>query len=196
MSGSALTEKRLARRLLLLLSGALIFFLGWIFFFEPTFRPVIEAAIGKKIFELSGFVVFTYHFVFGLVPPLAVGIGSYAYAYYKWFLPNRTRLANEQLKKLSEARAAMTSAVTYIEAFEKELREKSSEAERLRDEVLSLKLLNSENAAELEKKLKAMESLTRNRIWFERIFAFFIGILSSLAASYFWQILQSHASPK
>jgi hypothetical protein len=107
-------------------------------------------------------------------------------------MPNRTRLANEQLKKLSEARAAMASAVKYMEMFEKELREKSSEAERLREQVLSLQLLNSENATELERKLKAMESLTRNRIWFERVFAFFIGILSSLAASYLWYILQSH----
>ena len=93
----------------------------------------------------------------------------------------------------SIGRAAMTSAVAYIEMFEKELRNNSSEAERLRDEILSLKLLNSENAQELEKKLKAMQSLTSNRIWFERAFAFFIGILSSLAASYFWQILQSRA---
>ena len=127
-----------------------------------------------------------------LLPPLVVGVGSYVYAYLKWFMPNRTRLANEQLKKLSEARAAMASAVKYMEMFEKELREKSSEAERLREQVLSLQLLNSENATELERKLKAMESLTRNRIWFERVFAFFIGILSSLAASYLWYILQSH----
>ncbi len=193
MSAPELTEKQIAKRLLFLLAGTMIFFFGWLFYFEPIFTLIIEKAADKKIHELPEFLAATYGFVFGLLPPLAVGFGSYIYAYYKWFMPNRARLANEQLKKLSEARTAMTSAVNYIEAFEKELREKSSEAERLREEVLSLKLLNSESAAELEKKLKAMESLTRNRIWFERGFAFFIGILSSLAATYLLQILQSHA---
>lgn len=181
------------QRLLLLSSGVVIFFFGWLFLVEPNLvKPAIEAAIGKNVFLLGPFIAFAYGLVFVLLPPLVVGVGSYVYAYLKWFMPNRTRLANEQLKKLSEARAAMASAVNYMEMFEKELREKSSEAERLREQVLSLQLLNFENATELERKLKAMESLTRNRIWFERVFAFFIGILSSLAASYLWYILQSH----
>lgn len=178
---------------MLLSSGVVLFFSSWLFFLEPNLvKPAIESAIGKNIYLLGPFIAFAYGLGVVLLPPLLVGVGSYVYAYQKWFMPNRTRLANEQLKKLSEARAAMTSAVTYMELFEKELREKSSEAERLREQVLSLQLLNSENAAELEKKLKAMESLTLNRIWFERVFAFFIGILSSLAASYFLYILQSH----
>lgn len=190
MNNAPSTEKQMARAVLLLLAGVMLFFLAWVSLAEPAFKPIFEAAIGKEVFELPWFAEFMYFLAFGLLPPLAVGAGSYAFAYYKWFIPNRTKLANEQLQKLSEARKAMAKAVTYIEVFEQELREKSSEAERMREEVLSLKLLNSEHAAELERKLKAMESLTRNRIWFERTFAFVIGILSSLAASYLWQAFQ------
>lgn len=190
MSTPPSTEKKLARALLLLLVAVVLFFFAWLFFIEPSFTPLIEAYFGKKIWELPELVAILYHLLFGLLPPFAVGAGAYAFAYYKWFIPNRTKLANEQLQKLSDARRAMASAVAYIESFEQELKQKSTEAEKLRDEVLSLKSLNAENAVELENKLKAMESLTRNRIWFERIFAFVIGILSSLVASYLWLAVQ------
>jgi len=184
------TEKQISRALLLLLTAVVCFFFAWIFFIEPRLTRLVESFIGKEVWNFPEPFAFLYSFLFGLVPPFGVAAGAYAFAYFRWFIPNRTKLANEQLQKLSDARLAMTTAVAYIESFEQELKQKSTEAEKLRDEVLSLKSLNAESVVELEKKLKAMESLTRNRIWFERIFAFVIGILSSLVASYLWLAVQ------
>jgi ABC-type multidrug transport system fused ATPase/permease subunit len=126
-----------------------------------------------------------------IVVPIVVTFGGGFLIYVRWFLPQRGRLAQEQLAKLKEARSALLTAVSQIESFEAELREKSSQAERLQQELDSLKTLNAETAADLEKKLKALELVNRNRIWFERLVAFLIGVISSLSASYVWQ--QIHA---
>ena len=193
MNNSTLTEKQITRRIASLLTGWIVFFLAWMFYLEPITTQKIQNIAGINIYDLPESISATYSFIFGLLPPLIIGTSSYIYAYNHWLMPNRTKVANEQLKKIAEARKAMINAVNYIELFEKELQEKSSEAEILRDKVASLKTLNSENAAELEKKLKAMESLTLNRIWFERGFAFFIGILSSIASTYLLQIIQQLA---
>ena len=188
------TEEKLSRAMLLLTIAVVAFFAGWMFFVEPELTRLFETLIGKRMFELPEVLAVAYLIVVGFAPPFAVAAGAYAFAYFKWFIPNRGRLAQEQLIRLADARQALASAVTHIEGIEQELRQKSAEAEKLRDDVLSLKLLNSENATELERKLKAMESLTRNRIWFERAFAFIIGILSSLVATYVWQVVQPSGS--
>jgi chromosome segregation ATPase len=57
------------------------------------------------------------------------------------------------------------TAVGQIESFEQELDQKSIQAERLEVELASLKARNAETAAELEKKLRAVELVNRQRIW-------------------------------
>jgi hypothetical protein len=121
---------------------------------------------------------------------MAICAGVWYYAYRRWFMPSRARIAADQMAKLAEARRALSAAISYIEYFEGELKSKSTQAERLREQVLSLQSLNAEGVKDLERKLRAMDVLNRSRLWFERLFAFMIGIGSSLAASYFWVVLR------
>ena len=189
MKRQATYESRLNRRLISLLIGVVLFFFVWLFVVEPRVTSHLETLLGRKIWEYGVPVGFMYGFGFGILPPIALGAAAYTYAYFLWILPHKTKLAQQQLQKLADAREAMRSALVYIETFESELRHKSVEAERLRNEILSLKLVNSESAEELARKLNAISSVSRSRIWFERWFAFFAGILSSLVASWLWQLL-------
>lgn len=186
-------QRRMERRALLLLVVLVTFFFGWMFGIEPLLQARLEESLGYSIYGLPKVVSFAYSIGVAVLFPGGVCVGVYAYAYHHWFIPNRTKLANEQIAKLAEARKAVASAVSYLASFENEMKTKSIEAERLREQVLSLQLLNSENTKDLELKLRAMDSLSRNRIWFERTFAFIIGIASSLAASYVLQVFQAHA---
>ena len=187
---SPASQRRADWAALALLVVLIVFFFGWMVGVEPYLQRRLEAYLGKTLYEVSDGIAFLWSLGVGLLFPGLVCFLVWAFFYSRWLISNRTRVANEQIAKLVSARRAMSAAVFHLEQFEEELREKSAEAERLRTEVLSLKSLNDEQVQELEMKLKAMESLSRNRIWFERAFAFIIGIASSLAASYFWESLR------
>ena len=121
---------------------------------------------------------------------MAMSFAVYAFVYYRWFIPKRSKLVAEQVEKLTLARKAMSEAVSYIATYEAELARLSAETAARQEEVRLLKQLSSENSSLLEERLRGMELLARNRIWFERAFAFVIGILSSIAASYIWLAIQ------
>jgi len=168
----------------------LAFFFYWMEVVTPRLQILVEASLGRSIFDLPIAISLVIFFVIMVVPPFAIAAGVYVFVYFRWFIPNRSKLVNEQIEKLATARHAMREAVSYIETYEVELKRMSAEAEALHQEVRSLKLLNSENTQDLELKLKAMNTLALSRIWFERIFAFVIGVLSSLVASYLWLAIQ------
>ena len=168
-----------------------LFGIAWIIFGEPAIRPKWEAFFDIKLSEFYTFLKFLYFmlstllsFIIGLIIVIFITAS-------KWDIPKQNDRVNEQMKNLADARKAMAGAVTYIKQFEEDIKKKSSEAERLHEEILSLKLVNSESVEELDKKLSAIESLKRNRIWFERILSFMIGVFSSLIATYFYQVIQS-----
>jgi hypothetical protein len=184
MNMPKLTQRQVELSSIALAALLATFFFGWMFGVEPEIRRSLEAKLGHSIFRLPDVVSFTYAFGVGVAFPATVCVGAWTLAYYRWFVPNRTRLANEQLKKLADARKAMTDAVAYLALIEQDLQQKSHEAERLQDQVLSLRLINEENVEDLQRKLKAMSVLNTQRIWYERGFAFFIGVASSIAATF------------
>lgn len=190
MKKRQLSQKKVETWGLILFISSVAFFLGWVFGVEPIFRNWIENYLGHSIYDLPEILSFLIVIGVGVLFPSIICGGIWAYAYYAWFIPSKTRLANEQISKLTEARKAMKAASGFLESFENELRTKSAEAERLREEVLSLELLNNENTKELESKLNAMESLKHNRIWFERAFSFGIGFASSFMASFLIEFFQ------
>jgi hypothetical protein len=168
----------------------LALFFSWTELVVPIIKSWLEHRYSVRVFELPEFLAFSFYMFVGVAPPLAVSLAVYGFAYFRWFIPNRGRIVQEQLLKLSNARRAMSEAASHIQTFEEELQRKSAEAEVLRAEVDSLKSLSQESATELEKKIRAMQTLSQSRIWFERAFAFFVGILSSIAANYIWIVLQ------
>ena len=160
-------------------------YVGWMFGIEPTITAWLEERLSFTVRNLPEPLAIAYGLGANVLVPVVFCLGLGAFVYFKWLIPSRTKLANEQISKLADARRAMITATAYLELFESDLRSKSAQAERLREEVLSLQALNSENVQDLERKLKAMESLKRSRIWFERTASFVTGVASSLAATYF-----------
>jgi len=168
----------------------LVVFFSWLQVGFPLLSKWLESKFAFQRLLLPEPLFLTYHIGLGLLPPIAVAAASSAAAYFRWYIPNRTRLANEHLAKLSGARRALTEAVDHLQMIEDELRSKASVADALRTEVEALRALSQESSSELELKIRAMQALNRGRLWFERGFAFFLGVLSSLVANYIWILLQ------
>lgn len=168
----------------------LVIFFLWMELVAPHIKTYLETAMGRDIFSFPTPLAIAIAVCIIFIPPFGLAAGIYAFAYFRWFIPNRTRLAREELSKLIAVRRALSDAVRNVATYESEIGKMSAEANEMRQLLSSLKILNSENSKELEQKLKAMDSLTQNRIWFERTFAFVIGIASSTVASYLWLAIQ------
>jgi hypothetical protein len=168
------------------------FFFLWLFVVEPIFTDYLKTK-GFNPNKLPEALAVAYGLAVGVLPGMLISFGGLVFIYKRWLLPHRGRLAHEQLSRLVQARQALTNAVTQIESFEQELREKTTQAEQLEQQLASLRSLNSETAADLQMKLRAVELVNRHRIWFERIVSFLIGVVSSLVAAYVWQFVQPNA---
>jgi hypothetical protein len=184
------TERTLLVRLFValgigLVAGPSVFFLvDWLI---SPFKAVLEELSKSHPFIREAIDFLTFVLALGIM----AGVG---YLLFKWvqkaYAAWQGVLVHDQLQKLKDAREALIKAVEYVAAFERDLRTKSEQTERLQQELLSLKSLNAETAEELKKKLSALDILNRRRVWFERILSFGIGVASSLAAAYLWQIAQ------
>lgn len=192
MGGERSTEAKLGLVFLAFSIGASAFLLTWMFVLEPPIETYLRArGVGHGSHSIIGDMA--YAFLLGLMPPLVViGIG-FRFGYQRWYLSQRGKLARERLSRLGEARNALRSALSQIETFERDLREKTAQYERLEDEIAALRSLNAETSDELIKKLRAVELVNRRRIWVERVFSFMIGVASSLFASYAWQLARPTA---
>jgi len=164
---------------------SLLMFIVWPF---VAAKPIIEYVNRTfvDLYALAELWSFLSLMLIAMGPPLLVVVGSAAY-YTRWHASHRSKLVKEQLSKLSSARVGLQSAVESIEDFERELRIKTAQSERLESELASLKLLNSETAVDLQKKLHALQLMNGRQVWLERALSFGIGVVSSLVAAYAWQ---------
>jgi len=184
------TETKLGLMFFMFSIAASAFLLIWMFVFEPLAEPYLRNwGLYPDTHSVMGNLAYFYLFV--LVPPLIVIGFLFRFGYQRWYLSQRGKLARERLSRLGEARYALRSALAQIETFERDLREKTVQHERLDEEIAALRSLNAETSDELVKKLRAVELFNRRRIWVERVFSFLIGVASSLSASYAWQLARS-----
>jgi hypothetical protein len=169
-------------------TGAISFCVFWLFVVAPAITDYL-ADFGLIIGKLPPFLRALYAAFVGLVAPVFVMVVSALVISQHIYLPRRAKLVQEQLQTLKDTRHGLLAAVEQIQNLEEDLRQKSSQAATLQEELRSLRTLNADTASELGQKLKALELVNRQRIWFERAISFVIGVTASLVASYLWQTL-------
>ncbi|MBK9442312.1 MAG: hypothetical protein IPN53_13800 [Comamonadaceae bacterium] len=183
------TPKTSRLPLYLIFAANAITFIVWVFFVLKHLIDYVRANF-VDIFALPELLAAASSFVLAFTPSFIVMAVS-LYWYQRWYSSNRSKLAQEQLANLSDARQSLLAAAVQLESFEHELRAKNAQSERLDAELASLRSLNAETADDLQKKLSALEILNKRSVWFERILSFSIGVASSLVASYVWQYVQT-----
>jgi len=181
-------QSRLNLVLFIWATGAISFCVFWLFVVAPAITDYL-GNFGMIIGKLPRFLRALYVAIVGLVAPVIVMVASAFVISRHVYLPRRAKLVQEQLQTLKDTRHGLLAAVEQIQNFEEELRQKSSQAETLQEELRSLRTLNADTAAELGQELKALELANRQRIWFERAISFVIGVTASLVASYLWQTM-------
>jgi len=165
----------------------------WVLLIEPFVSVYIEQFIGKTISELGGFAGLLYFMIGSIFAMACATLIVIVFFSYRYELPKKNEAYARSLADLSNARETLEAATKYIEEMENELKEKSSHYEQLTKEIDSMSALNSDSVEELKSKLSAIDTLSRNKIWTERLISFSIGVISSILAAFLFQLL-SHTS--
>jgi hypothetical protein len=119
--------------------------------------------------------------------PLTAFVLVWALWYQRWIRTNQSQLVRQQLAKIAGAQRALKNAAEFLDEFTAALKHRGDQVDQLQTELASLQTLNKDTIGELREKLTAVDIVNRRRIWFERFFAFAIGVLSSLAATWLWE---------
>lgn len=163
---------------------------GWDYVSE-LFRNRSEAWFGRPWHQLPdwingavGFMTASPVFVFALVTWFCVS---------KLESTNRSLLFQADIRNLSKARFALQQGLASLDKIEADFKVKVASYERLQKQLDELAAVKDINVEELQKKLNAIALATRGRVWFGRIAAFVLGILSSLFSSYLWDLISKGA---
>src|SRR5262245_44669015 len=118
-------------------------------------------------------------------PVILLGLVAAAF-YLKYYYVNFASLHEANLLELAKARTALQIGLKTVEATEREYKNRLAAYERVREQLDELQSVKNIDTEDLRKKLNAITSATRSRLWVERGIAFALGVLSFLAASYIW----------
>ena len=104
---------------------------------------------------------------------------------------NKQQEFSTQLKSLNEVEDSLKNLVTFVEAQKHALSESQSIIDRLKKEEQKLRPVVEADRRMVDAVLQAQAAYQRKEIWIERIVAFFLGIASSIVASFVYSSIRS-----
>ena len=140
---------------------------------------------GVKLHDDTAWRTLPIFLVAGAGPVILLGLVAAAF-YMKHYYLTLASLHEANLLELEKARTALQIGLRTVEAIEREYKDRLAAYERVREQLEELQSVKNIDTEDLRKRLNALASATRSRLWVERGIAFALGVLSSLVASYIW----------
>jgi hypothetical protein len=123
-------------------------------------------------------------------PALPVGYLAYKFA-SSFYYRNFASIHESNLKELDKAKLSLQQGIASIVTIEREYKNKLELYERVQIQLQELQAVKDIDTEDLRKKLNAIASASKFSSWAQRTFGFLAGIISSLLASYIWQVMNS-----
>ena len=120
---------------------------------------------------------------------LAIGVGIFGNLLATHI--DKQQEFSAQLKSLNEVEKSLKNLVTFVEAQKHALSESQSVIDRLKKEEQMLRPVVEADRQMVDAVLQAQAARQRNEIWVERIVAFFLGVTSSIFASFVYSSIRS-----
>jgi hypothetical protein len=162
---------------------------GWAGFATSDLLDHLEKAwpswYGVKLHDDTAWRALPILLAAGAGPVILLGLVAAAF-YLRHYYLNFAALHETNLFELAKARTALQIGLKTVETIERGYKSRLVAYERVSEQLDELQRVKNIDTEDLRKKLNAIASATRSRLWVERGIAFALGVLSSLVASYIW----------
>lgn len=125
-----------------------------------------------------------------LGPMILFGFMSFLF-FSKYYYLNFATIHQTNLLELEKAKSALQQGLASVSAIEREYKGKFESYQQLQKQLEELQSVKEIDTEDLRRKLSAIAIASQNNVWVERGIGFFIGVCSSLFATYAWEKLHS-----
>jgi hypothetical protein len=172
-------------------AGALgIASIGWLLFIsgawvEPYLKDNWVRWFGVEWFQDVEWRSTSIFFSASILPMIVLMFAA-LWTVSRYYQLNFLQMHAANLKDLEKAREALQQGLVSLATIESEYKGKLQSYERLQTQLVELQAVKNIDTEDLRRKLNAIASASRASAWFERGLGFFMGVMSSLVASYVW----------